>query len=671
MATTANMSRERMNPREANVLEEARFRKIAIQNLQRDNLEAQSIWRDKQIKSYGNMIQITQETPLSKIITDEQQAQSQDEFLQKQHALANLNTIATPENAEYIIDRLDFEQIKYLNDNWVGLMRSLKKQTSRLDKNIFVNKIIQDTSTGHSYEDLVGQAGPTPAMDARSDIKASTAQEVAYRLAVQEQLEEDRRVSEEQAGLDLNTKRDAAKVSAATTAAAKTAAEQARLDAIAALTARNQTSKIQGVFRKKFLKPKIAAAPASPSSSRSASPIGVPGSSSSSRPASPVPAPGSVVISPPSSRSVSPMSQAAAQAVADAAVKAQIQAKADAALAASAGGNQTTVGNLVQVGPSVGNQIAAGGSSAIVSPKPKARSSTPPPQASPKGTVDTNKPNGPKAPAHPATDTDIAKAMMVPELSASDRTQFATQISAINAKLFGEKTEKLADMLEAITGTEGLKDIRTAMTNLTGKKNLKEDIYRKMIVLIKIDELRRQSSSSAVSSTGTGFRKHKRIIRGKGYTKNEHKTVKPRRHYFGEKYYIDLNKLDDNTLCVKYASNDANLPKLKVQQITGKTKEIICDILNDKFDDRIFKILTSDEKRMVNRFIKAVKLDITVNDDDEKEFQRQFEIVRGEYMSGNDSPQIKSTLKRYVLEALQENKIARNDAYNILYSLSL
>jgi hypothetical protein len=81
--------------------------------------------------------------------------------------------------------------------------------------------------------------------------------------------------------------------------------------------------------------------------------------------------------------------------------------------------------------------------------------------------------------------------------------------------------------------------------------------------------------------------------------------------------------------------------------------------------------LSSDERRVVHRFIKAVKLDISINDDEETEFQRQFEICRGEYLSGNNSPQIKATLKRYVLEALQENKIARNDAYNLLYSLSL
>jgi hypothetical protein len=142
MATLTPIDKDRLNPQEANVLEEAKLRKIAIQNMQRDNLEAQSIWRDKQMKSYGNLVSITEATPLSKIITDEQQAQSQDEFLQRQHAMANLATIADPPNVEYIVDRLSFEQMRYMNDNWVGLLRSIKKQNSRMDKNVFVNAIL-------------------------------------------------------------------------------------------------------------------------------------------------------------------------------------------------------------------------------------------------------------------------------------------------------------------------------------------------------------------------------------------------------------------------------------------------------------------------------------------------------------------------------------------------
>jgi hypothetical protein len=134
---------------------------------------------------------------------------------------------------------------------------------------------------------------------------------------------------------------------------------------------------------------------------------------------------------------------------------------------------------------------------------------------------------------------------------------------------------------------------------------------------------------------------------------------------------VDLNKLDDGILVLKYASNDSSVPHLKTQQIGEKTKEIIEDILNDKFDERIYKLLTIEDKRIVRRFIKSTKLDIDLNDESEKEFQRQFEIVRGEFNSGNNSPQIKAALKQYVIEALRENKIARNEAYLLLYELSL
>ena len=134
MACLTPMNAPRMNPREAEILENARNRKIAIQNLQRDNLEAESIWRDKQQKSYGNMVSITEAVPLSKIITDEQQARSQDEFLQRQHATANIGTLADQANTEYIIDRLNYEEMRWLNDNWEGIIRNIKKKSSRMDK---------------------------------------------------------------------------------------------------------------------------------------------------------------------------------------------------------------------------------------------------------------------------------------------------------------------------------------------------------------------------------------------------------------------------------------------------------------------------------------------------------------------------------------------------------
>jgi len=48
MATFVSLSAEKLSPQQANILEEARLRKITIQNMQRTNLENEAIWRDKQ-----------------------------------------------------------------------------------------------------------------------------------------------------------------------------------------------------------------------------------------------------------------------------------------------------------------------------------------------------------------------------------------------------------------------------------------------------------------------------------------------------------------------------------------------------------------------------------------------------------------------------------------------
>ena len=580
MATLTPIDRERMNPREANILEEARLRKVAIQNMQRDNLEAQAIWRDKQMKSYGNLIPITEETPLSKIITDEKQAQSQDEFLQKQHAMANLATIADPPNVEYIIDRLNLEQMRWLNDNWVGLLRNIKKKNSRMDKNVFVNEIVAGEANGTSYEDAFAGA-PTAAMQQSQDMRATAAANVAGKLQQQRDAEEARQQAEEEGGLSLN-------------------AERSRLQNIAALTARNQAK----TSRRSSL---LAALRAQ--------------------------------VTPPPSPAQSNISEA----LSESNLSAGLQAKQDARLALTAGGSQNVVSPLTQIGPTVGNIVFAGTSGVVA----------PPPPGLVRG----------KSSSSMVSDADIEKSIKIQPLTSKEESDYAGEIEKIKEAVSKMSTVEVKTKLNKILGKTMFSETIGQLKQLTNISKINEDIYKRMYVLAEIEKLR--------GNTGSGLIRKKRLIRGRGYMKHEHPTKKPRRHYIGETFYVDLNKLDDSILCVKYASNDSNLPRLRVQQITQKTAEIIRDILNSKYDERIFKLLSADEKRMVRRFVKAVKLDIDTSDDEEKEFQRQFEICRGEYLSGNDSPQIKAALKRYVLEALQENKIARNDGYNLLFSLSV
>lgn len=217
MATRTSIDKDSiMNPRDANILEEARFRKIAIQNMQRDQLEASSVWRDKQMKSYGNLISITPAIPLSKIITDETQAESQNDFLIRQHAIANISTIADQANADYIIDRLSPEQQKYMNDYWMQVMKQIRKNNSRMDKNVFVNTIVKMSNENpDAYKDSQGEVpdelgvlAERPTITARKETKATEAQRVQDVLDLNRAKEDAEMARQEEEGKRLNVQRD-------------------------------------------------------------------------------------------------------------------------------------------------------------------------------------------------------------------------------------------------------------------------------------------------------------------------------------------------------------------------------------------------------------------------------------------------------------------------------
>lgn len=194
-------------------------------------------------------------------------------------------------------------------------------------------------------------------------------------------------------------------------------------------------------------------------------------------------------------------------------------------------------------------------------------------------------------------------------------------------------------------------------------------LKRELPDIIKADTTSKRTRSG--KAYGKGLQRIRKIIYGKGAgTYGEHKTSRIHRFYL-DKYYVDMKKLSSNILCVKYSLNDAFIPHLKVQKISIAAKEVIEDILEKKYNSKVFAMLSEMDKRCVKRFINACKLEIEVDTNLDKEFQQTFEILMGEYQGGNDSPQVKKELKKYILEALQENKIPKSQAMLLLYELSL
>jgi hypothetical protein len=167
--------------------------------------------------------------------------------------------------------------------------------------------------------------------------------------------------------------------------------------------------------------------------------------------------------------------------------------------------------------------------------------------------------------------------------------------------------------------------------------------------------------------SGSGIKKKVRF--GKGITSDQIKC-KINEHDLG-KFYLEKDKLENNILALKYKSTRNTHPNLRLMRISNDVKEVIIDIIKGKYDERLFRKLKPLEKDIVNNVVMLCKLPIDLDPNETKQFQKQYEILVGEYRSGNDNNEVKAKLKEYILYGLNLGKIRRSEALNLLYELSL
>ena len=123
--------------------DEAYQRRIQLKNLAREDAEAQVRWRQKQVDLYNNMITVTQSPTMAQIITSQYKGDNYDAEVEMQRGMANLLKISSTENAEYILDRLEPDEIYLMNLNFAGVVRDIQKNNKNLDKKIFISRVKQ------------------------------------------------------------------------------------------------------------------------------------------------------------------------------------------------------------------------------------------------------------------------------------------------------------------------------------------------------------------------------------------------------------------------------------------------------------------------------------------------------------------------------------------------
>jgi hypothetical protein len=198
-----------------------------------------------------------------------------------------------------------------------------------------------------------------------------------------------------------------------------------------------------------------------------------------------------------------------------------------------------------------------------------------------------------------------------------------------------------------------------------------ESTYEDMPPLIPYSDEKETTEGSGIKRLKFKIPKRKRRIVGGGLKPPQMVIDEAKYPLPNEKLTIDLARLKrDNVIAIKYKTNKNCPPSLKVQHVSQSCSDIILDIVKNKYDKRFFKLLSPIEKKLVEDFVLLAKYNIEVDSELSKDFRENYDILYGEFMSGNDNKEIKSKLKQYILYGMKTGKLRKSEGMQILVQMS-
>ena len=211
---------------------------------------------------------------------------------------------------------------------------------------------------------------------------------------------------------------------------------------------------------------------------------------------------------------------------------------------------------------------------------------------------------------------------------------------------------------------------RVNYNDLTKSENLKASSNKVFIGDTNINEIFRTKFGSGIQLK-KGIRPLKMKV-GRGIAVKE----TPSYREYG-KYAIHLPQLEQqDTLNVKYKSL-GQIPKFKPMPVSDIFRDFIVDLLdNGKPNARVYTQIPTDERKFFEEMSigagvwNGLGLKRTTTSNDEEENKR-FELLKGEYMAGNNNPKVMSDLRRLIVKMMNDGRIRKNQGVDLLMELSI
>lgn len=143
------------------------------------------------------------------------------------------------------------------------------------------------------------------------------------------------------------------------------------------------------------------------------------------------------------------------------------------------------------------------------------------------------------------------------------------------------------------------------------------------------------------------------------------------------KYAIHMPQLEhQDILNVKYKSL-GQIPKFKPVPVSDIFRDFIVDLLeNGKPNQRVYSQIPTDERKLFEEMSvgagvwNGLGLKRTTTSTDEEE-NKTFELLKGEYLAGNNSPKVITSLRQLVVKMMNDGRIRRSQGVDLLMELSI
>jgi hypothetical protein len=231
------------------------------------------------------------------------------------------------------------------------------------------------------------------------------------------------------------------------------------------------------------------------------------------------------------------------------------------------------------------------------------------------------------------------------------------------------------------TRTKGTRPIQPADFNMSQLNELFEstekDVDDYVYPLVGRSGSSQVSSRSRSSSEGSGMHK----MKGHGISKPHHHGInhlidkpieKPKPYTQFGRYFINKHRLHGDIIALRTPSGNL-VQGMPTQKVSSPLAHVVRTLVGGGLPSyEHINALSQDEKRKLSTICHKCQIDSPAVPNMKGEGQAEedrFNILRGEIISGNDSPKIARELKVLLLKFMNEGRIPRQQGNEILHEL--